>query len=189
MKTLVCSILLLLPVLSQAQKTELGLKVSGGIDNADVDVASVGPNIGASISALQNFWYVQLGLGVDVSTLSSDRWYIAPNIIANKKFALKKGYLYAGAKAGYVFQQDMMLDTSPVWPYDYSSGYLLGIQAGIVLKISKHLAFNTEMAAKRIDSWQHVKTNSNWQTEKSLLDTHIPAVYQVPLSMGLRYSL
>jgi hypothetical protein len=185
MKTIILFTLIIVAVSANAQKTELSLGIGAGADNASYfESPPYGPILNANFSLLRDHKYIQSGFDLDVSTISSDIWYIAPGAVVNKTINLKKYYLYFGCRVSYLYERNMLNDI-PYYHEKYS-GYLLGLQMGATIKIYRHWGLNTELALKRLDSWSQVKTDFYEPAISGI--HHMPVVYQLPLNIALRYS-
>jgi len=177
--------LLMLPFSAKSQsiqtkapspRMEIGLNLGYAPDNSWEQELWRGGYIRSALSLLKNVGVMQYGL-IEGGTNSSDYWYVMPGIIANRKFTLNKAYFYAGAMAGYVCSDDMMGSTPA--KKSLTHGYVLGLQGGLVQPVGKHMAFTTELAVRRTQSWMEYEYDGT-QTRSDI-------ILYFPITIGLRY--
>jgi hypothetical protein len=73
--------------------------------------------------------------------------YAAPNVFANRLFRTKKGYLYAGANAGWSFNSKE-ITTMGITTESRNDVLMLGAQAGYTVYATRHWGLNAEAAAR-----------------------------------------
>lgn len=160
-----------------SSRTEIGLNLGYAPDNSWEQELWRGGYIRSAFSFLKNFGAMQYGVTIEGGTNSSDFWYVMPGIIANRKFALNKAYFYAGTMAGYVCSDDMMGPTPA--KQRLTHGYVIGLQGGLVQPIGKHMAFTTELAVRRTETWSKYEFDG--------LKTMSDVTLYFPVTIGLRY--
>jgi hypothetical protein len=190
--------LLLLPLLSVAQKYEIGL--NGGVAPNSifhVNTAYTEPlkpnaaltNFSAKFAFNHKCW--QLGLAIDYRKLRENYidWRLFPGpgwsdnnvsqtitkapviLFANRKLTLGRIESYAGLSAGYVLGH---LDYFAPFDNSNGGGYAIGAQAGASWFVTKHVGINAEVGVDYI----HL-----------INDVNVSYVFSYPLMIGVRYRL
>lgn len=192
MRKILILIAIILPLISSGQ-IQIGLQTGASFKNG---IAAF-----ASARAMKNNKASIIGLGIDFYRFSGvmddiyyyntsgerivykDNWsYIAinPNLYANYKFPLLKGYLYAGGTFGYYFAPMPAYAIKHVSGSQWGSGVEkwtenqhtvnYGAQIGYCLAVTKNLSINIEGAVRHTTLLKRGFTH-------------------FPVSAGLRYSL
>lgn len=142
-----------------------------------------------SISYLNNFKSLQVGVGVEGGYSVSRTMYLAPSVVFNNLIRSGSSYFYIGGNAGYYYAKDV----GRFGIGEEEDGYQLGGQAGFVTPISKRLSFSAELAFRSIQVWYdqytYIHDMSGWGEDKSgyhyirTKDFYV----RVPVTIGLRY--
>ncbi len=195
--------LLLLPLssLSFAQTTdsekqklfpnnELSIKAGPAIETSSTYFSN-GVGLHTGLSYLHNIKNLQVGVTLD-GGLTSDNWYyLAPSVVFNHLFSIKRSYAYFGATVGYYYKRK---SDGYFSMYDQETGYTAGLQVGYVTPISKRLSFATEVAVKTIQVWYddyyHVPDGISTLGHTNAYEIPVRAqqfYLDIPITVGLRY--
>jgi hypothetical protein len=173
-------ILVFLPTICFAQKFEARLNVGtdfGAMNDNDFwddNIQLIGLN--ASAKLFYNLKHFQLGVGVETGPETIEP-YVLPQLIGNWLFPTKHIDFYSGVTAGWVWSTDYSYDAFE------STGYLLALQGGIMLKTGKHFALNAEAGVRRAVLWEEVYMYSS-----PGFTTTMPFAYHyIQLLIGARY--
>ena len=116
-----------------------------------------GRTIFSGINYYRNLNQWQVGLGVDIemhrflSTSPYNATYKTPHIVANRIFESNDFAFYAGIMMGYVLFNSTSSLTSGSSQSEFEttgSGYVGGIQGGILFKVNRLFAINIEVAGR-----------------------------------------
>lgn len=202
MKKIFTTMLLALPFIGSAQQeeqptqhklstTEISLTTGFALRSDYYDGhRTLGYTIPANASVLHNFRHIQVGIAVNVNYTIDNYYELQPHLLLNKPFATKFGYLYLGGMLGYTSRKHIEYDLYLPTLYEKLRGYVMGLQAGMTINLTKHLAINSELAIHSVQYQGYRLSLPNdygqgpSQTYKygySFFET------SVPLKVGLRY--
>jgi hypothetical protein len=185
-------IVALAPFIAHGQKLQLALNLG-----AQTNTPHTLPLYGSARVIADNE-HAMIGGGVDVSRFAQSvtfnlvvasqlkevkvntvHMYVNPNIFANYKLPLKKGYVYLGPSIGYYYTNPPVIKTEAGNPnvqtgHRAEHGYSWGAQAGTTVFLTSKIGINAEAAYRRAK----VKGDAGKFTY-----THFP------ISLGVRYVL
>lgn len=110
----------------------------------------------SSVCFYRNFNRMQLGIGVEVEPIREKQTkdyqlsYFAPHLQLNRTFELQDFSLYAGVMGGYAKDnsQHYLGGLFPISMETKGGGFVGGIQAGALFKLTRFIAINAELAGR-----------------------------------------